>query len=279
MDVPEFNAIEWLTIAILLLLAAALGWWLRARRENAKLIARDREWREQLDALQRSEKRTNAQRKELAAEIAELRTAKAPATLKSETDPSPLDLETRLAESFRRRDDLTTQLQKLIAKSRDLGNKSREKDEKIFALSRELESWQQRLPPLLERYRDKDLQNTVILEQLEAERARIGELSETLHTRLMPVANDARAVLNNTNGVTAAQSANDDSHQNKDDLKRIKGVGPVLEKTLNKLGIFKLSQIAHLNDSEINRIAEQLPQFPGRIKRDQWIEQARQLTD
>jgi NADH-quinone oxidoreductase subunit E len=63
----------------------------------------------------------------------------------------------------------------------------------------------------------------------------------------------------------------------KDDLKQIKGVGPVIEKTLNELGILLFSQIAEMNESEIDRVAQRLKGFRSRIYREDWIGQARDL--
>lgn len=63
-----------------------------------------------------------------------------------------------------------------------------------------------------------------------------------------------------------------------DDLKRIKGVGPKLEKLLNSLGVTSYSQIAAWDDDEIDRIDSQLGTFAGRIRRDDWPAQARYLA-
>jgi predicted flap endonuclease-1-like 5' DNA nuclease len=63
-----------------------------------------------------------------------------------------------------------------------------------------------------------------------------------------------------------------------DDLKRIKGVGPKLEKLLNSLGVTSYSQIAAWDDDEIDRIDAQLGAFAGRIRRDDWPTQARYLA-
>ena len=62
----------------------------------------------------------------------------------------------------------------------------------------------------------------------------------------------------------------------KSDLKKIKGIGPVIEKKLNALGIHNFKQIAYLTDLEKNSIETEL-RFPGRIERDQWVEQAKAL--
>ena len=60
-----------------------------------------------------------------------------------------------------------------------------------------------------------------------------------------------------------------------DDLKQIFGIGPVTEKTLNKLGITSYSQLAELKQHDIDKIAEALQIFPGRIERDNWVGGAR----
>jgi NADH-quinone oxidoreductase subunit E len=62
----------------------------------------------------------------------------------------------------------------------------------------------------------------------------------------------------------------------RDDLKRIRGIGPTLERTLNELGIARFDQIAEWNDADIARVNERL-RFSGRIERDDWVGQAREL--
>lgn len=62
-----------------------------------------------------------------------------------------------------------------------------------------------------------------------------------------------------------------------DDLKELSGVGPVLEKTLNEFGIYHYRQIAGLRKAEIAEIDEAL-NFKGRIERDDWIKQAKELV-
>lgn len=62
-----------------------------------------------------------------------------------------------------------------------------------------------------------------------------------------------------------------------DDLKLIKGVGPVLERKLNDMGVFHYRQIAAWTDKEIAWVDDSL-NFKGRIARDGWIEQAATLA-
>ena len=63
-----------------------------------------------------------------------------------------------------------------------------------------------------------------------------------------------------------------------DDLKKIKGIGPVIEKKLNMLGIVSFKQISEFTDEAIEQIAHTLKFFPDRIRRDNWVQQASELT-
>lgn len=63
-----------------------------------------------------------------------------------------------------------------------------------------------------------------------------------------------------------------------DELTRIKGLGPKLAIQLRDLGVTGLAQIAAWDEAEIDRIDAQLGRFEGRIRRDQWPEQARLLA-
>jgi predicted flap endonuclease-1-like 5' DNA nuclease len=63
-----------------------------------------------------------------------------------------------------------------------------------------------------------------------------------------------------------------------DDLKQIKGVGPALEKLCNSLGIYHFDQIAKWTDEEVAWVDEHLEGFKGRVSRDDWVAQARELS-
>jgi predicted flap endonuclease-1-like 5' DNA nuclease len=76
----------------------------------------------------------------------------------------------------------------------------------------------------------------------------------------------------------AAQEAWVEAQENTDELIRIKGLGPKLAATLGELGINRMEQIAAWTDEDIDRIDAQLGRFQGRIRRDNWVEQARLLA-
>ena len=62
----------------------------------------------------------------------------------------------------------------------------------------------------------------------------------------------------------------------KDDLKKITGVGPKLEETLNGLGVYQFAQVASWTNDEVMWVDDNLS-FKGRIERDDWIGQASEL--
>ena len=61
------------------------------------------------------------------------------------------------------------------------------------------------------------------------------------------------------------------------DLKKISGVGPVLERKLNAIGITRFDQIAGFTVADLAKVDELLS-FKGRAERDDWVGQARVLA-
>ena len=61
-----------------------------------------------------------------------------------------------------------------------------------------------------------------------------------------------------------------------DDLTAINGIGPILRRKLQDLGITSLRQIATMSVDDVERVDTVL-NFKGRIDRERWIEQARDL--
>lgn len=67
------------------------------------------------------------------------------------------------------------------------------------------------------------------------------------------------------------------SAADKDDLKKINGVGTFIEDKLNEIGIYTFEQISQLDDGLIESVTNAIQFFPGRIKRDDWVGQAKKL--
>ena len=62
-----------------------------------------------------------------------------------------------------------------------------------------------------------------------------------------------------------------------DDLKKLSGVGPALEKKLHEGGVTSFAQIAAWTEEDIAAMDEKLS-FKGRIEREGWVEQAKELA-
>jgi predicted flap endonuclease-1-like 5' DNA nuclease len=62
-----------------------------------------------------------------------------------------------------------------------------------------------------------------------------------------------------------------------DDLKLVKGIGPVFERNLNSIGIRSFEQISKMDSETIKLVEEITRYFPGKIERENWIEQALEL--
>lgn len=63
-----------------------------------------------------------------------------------------------------------------------------------------------------------------------------------------------------------------------DDLKLIRGIGRQNEQKLNQIGIYKHGQIAAWTSEEERWVSVHLA-FPGRVEREEWVAQARELSD
>jgi len=63
-----------------------------------------------------------------------------------------------------------------------------------------------------------------------------------------------------------------------DDLKLIWGVGPAFEKLLNKTGVWHFDQVASWGAKDIDHVDSLLKGFHGRIRRDEWVKQAKKLA-
>ncbi|WP_159810469.1 50S ribosomal protein L21 [Litoreibacter roseus] len=62
-----------------------------------------------------------------------------------------------------------------------------------------------------------------------------------------------------------------------DDLKKLSGVGPALEKKLNEAGVTTFAQIAAWTEDDVAAMDEKLS-FKGRIEREGWIDQAKDMA-
>ncbi len=77
----------------------------------------------------------------------------------------------------------------------------------------------------------------------------------------------------NSHGVQAKSGNGKEDQQ--DDLQKITGIGPVFAQTLNKLGTYTFIQIARWKPEDIKKISKKLETDPERIKRENWIADAK----
>lgn len=84
---------------------------------------------------------------------------------------------------------------------------------------------------------------------------------------------EARAAIQNLlgNKITFARV------EDKNNLKAIKGIGAFIERKLNDLGIYRYEQISQFDKDIIEKITIAIEFFEGRIERDKWVKQAKDL--
>ena len=63
----------------------------------------------------------------------------------------------------------------------------------------------------------------------------------------------------------------------KDDLKVVNGIGPKMEGILNSFGIQTWEQLGAFKKADVEKVTEAINTFPGRIERDEWVSQAKDL--
>ena len=305
---PEITAMHVALPILTALIGGGIAWALRGKRAGQEKAAINAGWQEQMEAQRTEHQRLGDQNKSLMGQISQFQASNQDAKNRAK------ELAEAVQTAYARRDDLQREIKdvrgnlELVLSQRDKlrtdmsgfsdeSTASAEKDEKIFQLSRELEGWHQRLPPLIERYRVRNEEAEKIEADLAAAKLRIEQLEDQLNddqTRIEPVS-DPDAL---TSGLDAsnddedgdtepaavsaepAEPADDPERRSlRDDLKQIKGVGPAIEKTLNDMGIFRFQQIADMTEYDIDRVAERLKGFHSRIYRENWIGQARELKD
>lgn len=329
---PEFTALHLAMLASLFVVGIGLGWLLRSDRCARERIAINAGWQEQLENRQAENDRLIEQNRGLMQQVSEQQASGTDSAARAK------DLSASLEQALRERDEwrrelaaLRSRLDVTVAEHERLQkelqeNESRlaaasttlkEKDDKIFRLSRSLSGWQSRLPPLVEKFKEREQELQSELDRAVNRIAELETMTRPDETRIEAIDDDALGRLDASNdqygdaagraltGVEdrddawlealspdesfAAALDTDDADfsepvssapapDGRDDLQRIRGVGPAIEKTLNELGIWCFEQIAEISEYDIERVAARLRGFRSRIYRENWIGQARALT-
>ena len=315
---PEVAAIHVVMIVAATAIGMIVGGFFGRSRSEKKKAAINRGWREQLAAKETQQARLVDQNKALATQITQLQASINDAKRRSRELSESLhdaierrdrlqreikDVRTSLETAIAERDKLRSDLNATALKKSALDKSLAERDALIKKLGREVENWQDRVPPLIERFNERnaevqrlelviaDMRQRVLELEVEAD-ARAAHETDPTQTHVEPMRDpdtltDGRDASNEPLGVARLKGngADDEDARDstfktlRDDLKRIKGVGPAIEKTLNEMGIFRFNQIAEMSEYDIDRVARRLKGFRTRIYREDWIGQARMLHE
>ncbi len=202
---PEITLLLLGLLLLMFGLGFVLGWILRGGRIRREKAAINVSWQDQMSAKKMEHERLAEQNKALMEQIgqyqasrkdSELRAKELSASLK-ETFEIRDELRVKLKEAKRtsdlavaQRDKVKSELDSRLVQHDALSNALKDKDEKIFKLSRELESWQNRLPPLIERFRLRDLEAQemeVELQKAQEQVAALGKSDHSDETRIEPI--------------------------------------------------------------------------------------------
>jgi predicted flap endonuclease-1-like 5' DNA nuclease len=95
--------------------------------------------------------------------------------------------------------------------------------------------------------------------------------SKDKRTELFKHISDRRAnIFYNRIGIAKKEEA--------DDLTKISGIGGWIKEKLNVLDIYTFRQISNFNSEDVAAVTEAIEYFPGRIERDEWVLQAKELV-
>jgi len=147
-----------------------------------------------------------------------------------------------------------------------------ERDEQIAGFARQVHDLQAERESLLGEVQSipgKD-------EQIERLQQRLKETRAALRANAAPTTGVSRQ--SRQNGAKPSSSVGQSKVSKdgqEDDLKKIFGIGPAVAQTLNKMGTRTFIQIARWKPEDIAKIAKKLDTDPERIKRDNWIADAK----
>ncbi|MDJ0712023.1 MAG: hypothetical protein QNJ14_16660 [Woeseiaceae bacterium] len=201
---PELTAFHIALLVVATVIGAIIGSVIRGKRAGQEKVAIGTSWQEQIDAQRKEHERLLDQNKALMEQVSQFQASTNDAKNRAK------ELSSAVQEAFERRDELQReikdirgnletaltqrdQLQTDIAAKDAAADALREKDERIDKLSVELANWRDRLPPLVERFRERNADAERLEAELAEARARIQELEQTRyeieeeHTRIEPV--------------------------------------------------------------------------------------------
>lgn len=104
-------------------------------------------------------------------------------------------------------------------------------------------------------------------------RLKLGDIRE----RLAYMEQEHAVTRDAMNGASVAPAVDPATDQPGDDLTEIVGVGKVFESMLHRLGIYYFRQVAASSAAELARLSSEFRDVRGRIEKDDWVGQAKEL--
>ncbi len=202
---PELTTVHIALLVVATMLGLLLGWMFRGSRSHNEKSAINAGWQEQLEAQRNEHQRLFEQNKSLMEQNSQYQAST------TDSRRRATELSEALKEAFERRDELQRQIKDIRGNleaaiaardqlQSDIASRSaedeatsiaiRRRDEMIEKLTRELHGWQERVPPLVERFRARNEEATRLEEELVEARERIGALESMVgsdSTRVEPV--------------------------------------------------------------------------------------------
>jgi len=217
---PELNVIHIAIIAAMTVIGAIVGWVLRGNRSEEEKAAVSAGWQEQINSQRIEHDRLTEQNKALMEQVSQYLASNKDAKNRAK------ELSEAVQEAYARRDQLQReikdirntleaslnerdQLQSNISSQATESADAEAKDRRIKKLQLELENWQHRLPPLIEKFRQRNEDAEQLEADLAGARERIAELeasAESGETRIEPVRDPGEL----TDGRDASNDAIDD---------------------------------------------------------------------
>ena len=303
---PDLSTAFFTITGLSLVAGVIAGWLFRSGRSKAERQAINEGWQIQMEDTRKEQARLAQQNQDLMEQVNRLKTAN------SDADRKTKELSGALKDVLKGREELRLETQAirrhqegLVCEKDRLARKlvkhrsgeARAKsalaarDSRIAKLESELRNWQERLRPLLEKFRAGQEDARRLEAELEDARERLRGLEDMLgsdQTRVEPMAaEDVLELFEASNEQLDIDACDDQLDEAdlevygglRDNLRRINGIGPTIEKTLNELGIFRYAQVAALTQYDIVRIGNRLKGSHSRIERENWIGQARDLAE
>lgn len=161
----------------------------------------------------------------------------------------------------------------------------RSRNEHIARLDRDFTALQQQLPTLNDALRERESSIEDLISELGRQRRRTAELQARLasHREQRAAHRDAKVIeLHQHRAGEAGEKATGTTtfarRPGADNLRRIRGIGPAVERALNRGGIFRFAQLAALTDDQVCGLEQQMPGIGKRLARYDWLAQARELA-